>query len=148
MYERHELGKTGEEIGTQYLINNGYKLIIRNFRCRQGEVDIIAKDKDEIVFIEVKTRRNTNYGYPIDAVDKRKQKHILNASKYYVYKNKLEKRKIRFDVIEIYKKDKFYFIVYKSKIVLQKMDIKSEKTLTSIFFFSIIKKVYCVRIKI
>ena len=108
MYERHELGKTGEEIGTQYLINNGYKLIIRNFRCRQGEVDIIAKDKDEIVFIEVKTRRNTNYGYPIDAVDKRKQKHILNASKYYVYKNKLEKRKIRFDVIEIYKKDKFY----------------------------------------
>ena len=107
MYERHELGKTGEEIGTQYLINNGYKLIIRNFRCRQGEIDIIAKDKDEIVFIEVKTRRNTNYGYPIDAVDKRKQKHILNASKYYVYKNKLEKRKIRFDVIEIYKKDKF-----------------------------------------
>ena len=108
MYERHELGKTGEEIGTQYLINNGYKLIIRNFRCRQGEIDIIAKDKDEIVFIEVKTRRNTNYGYPIDAVDKRKQKHILNASQYYVYKNKLEKRKIRFDVIEIYKKDKFY----------------------------------------
>ena len=108
MYERHELGKTGEEIGTQYLINNGYKLIIRNFRCRQGEIDIIAKDKDEIVFIEVKTRRNTNYGYPIDAVDKRKQKHILNASKYYIYKNKLEKRKIRFDVIEIYKKDKFY----------------------------------------
>ena len=108
MYERHELGKTGEEIGTQYLINNGYKLIIRNFRCRQGEIDIIAKDKDEIVFIEVKTRRNTNYGYPIDAVDKRKQKHILNASKYYIYKNKLEKRKIRFDVIEVYKKDKFY----------------------------------------
>ena len=108
MYERHELGKTGEEIGTQYLINNGYKLIIRNFRCRQGEIDIIAKDKDEIVFIEVKTRRNTNYGYPIDAVDKRKQKHIFNASKYYIYKNKLEKRKIRFDVIEVYKKDKFY----------------------------------------
>ncbi len=108
MYERHELGKTGEEIGTQYLINNGYKLIIRNFRCRQGEIDIIAKDKDEIVFIEVKTRRNTNYGCPIDAVDKRKQKHILNASKFYIYKNKLEKRKIRFDVIEVYKKDKFY----------------------------------------
>ena len=108
MYERHILGKTGEEIGTKYLIKNGYKIIIRNFRCRQGEIDIIAQDKNEIVFIEVKTRKNTNYGYPIDAVDKRKQKHILNASKYYIYINKLEKRNIRFDVIEIYKKDKFY----------------------------------------
>ena len=108
MYERHILGKTGEEIGTKYLIKNGYKIIIRNFRCRQGEIDIIAQDKNEIVFIEVKTRKNTNYGYPIDAVDKRKQKHILNASKYYIYINKLEKKNIRFDVIEIYKKDKFY----------------------------------------
>ena len=108
MYERHVLGKTGEEIATQYLIENGYKLIIRNFRCIQGEIDIIAKDKDEIVFIEVKTRKNTNYGTPVDAVDKRKQKHILNACKYYIYINKLEKRKIRFDVIEIYKKEKFY----------------------------------------
>ena len=108
MYERHILGKTGEEIGTKYLIKNGYRIIIRNFRCRQGEIDIIAQDKNEIVFIEVKTRKNTNYGYPIDAVDKRKQKHILNASKYYIYINKLEKRNIRFDVIEIYKKEKFY----------------------------------------
>ena len=108
MYERHILGKTGEEIGTKYLIKNGYRIIIRNFRCRQGEIDIIAQDKNEIVFIEVKTRKNTNYGYPIDAVDKRKQKHILNASKYYIYINKLEKKNIRFDVIEIYKKDKFY----------------------------------------
>ena len=108
MYERHKLGKTGEEIGTKYLIKNGYRIIIRNFRCRQGEIDIIAQDKNEIVFIEVKTRKNTNYGYPIDAVDKRKQKHILNASKYYIYINKLEKKNIRFDVIEIYKKDKFY----------------------------------------
>ena len=108
MYERHILGKTGEEIGTKYLIKNGYKIIIRNFRCRQGEIDIIAQDKNEIVFIEVKTRKNTNYGYPIDAVDKRKQKHILNASKYYIYINKLEKKNIRFDVIEIYKRDKFY----------------------------------------
>ena len=108
MYEKQILGKTGEEIGTQYLIKNGYRIIIRNFKCKQGEIDIIAQDKNEIVFIEVKTRRNINYGYPIDAVDKRKQKHILNASKYYIYINKLEKRNIRFDVIEIYKKEKFY----------------------------------------
>ncbi len=108
MYERHILGKTGEEIATQYLIKNGYKLLVKNFRCRQGEIDIIALDKNEIVFIEVKTRKNANYGHPIDAVDKRKQKHILNASKYYIYINKLENRDMRFDVIEIYVKDKFY----------------------------------------
>ena len=108
MYERHILGKTGEEIATQYLIKNGYRILIRNFRCRQGEIDIIVQDKNEIVFIEVKTRKNRNYGSPIDAVDKRKQQHILNASKYFIYINKLEKRNIRFDVIEVYNKDKFY----------------------------------------
>ncbi len=108
MYERHMLGKNGEDIATQYLIKKGYRLLTRNFRCRQGEIDIISLDKREIVFIEVKTRQNTNYGNPVDAVDKRKQKHIINASKYYIYSNKLEKRDIRFDVIEIYKKDKFY----------------------------------------
>ena len=108
MYERHELGKAGEEIAVQYLEKNGYNLQARNFRCKKGEIDIIALDKDEIVFIEVKTRKNANYGNPIDAVDKRKQKHILNSCKYYIYLNKLEKCNIRFDVIEIYKKQKFY----------------------------------------
>lgn len=108
MYERHILGKTGEEIARQYLIKNGYRLLVSNFRCRQGEIDIIAVDKNEIVFIEVKTRKNANYGCPVDAVNKRKQKHILNASKYYIYINNLENRDIRFDVIEVYKKDKFY----------------------------------------
>lgn len=108
MYERHILGRTGEDIATQYLIQNGYKLIVRNFKCRQGEIDIIAIDKNELVFIEVKTRKNKNYGSPIDAVDKRKQQHILNASKYFIYINKLENKNIRFDVIEIYAKDKLY----------------------------------------
>ena len=53
MYQRHILGKTGEDIATQYLIQKGYKIVERNFYCRQGEIDIIAKDKNELVFIEV-----------------------------------------------------------------------------------------------
>lgn len=56
MYERHETGKIGEEIAVAYLKQNGYQIIERNFECRQGEIDIIAKDKNDLVFVEVKTR--------------------------------------------------------------------------------------------
>ena len=104
MYTRHELGKEGEEEATKYLERQGYKIIQRNFECKQGEIDIIAKDKNEYVFIEVKTRQNRHYGMPCEAVDARKQKHIWNATKYYLYIHKLENQYVRFDVIEVYKK--------------------------------------------
>ncbi len=65
-------------------------------------MDIIARDKDEYVFIEVKTRSNLCYGLPREAVNIYKRKHIYNTAKYYIYKNKLKDRFIRFDVIEIY----------------------------------------------
>ncbi len=108
--EKKKLGKVGEDIASKYLENKGYTIIERNFSCKNGEIDIIAFDNDtnEIVFIEVKTRSNSNYGYPIEAVTKIKQKHIVSASKFFIYSNKLEKFNIRFDVIEILKKDKFY----------------------------------------
>ena len=109
MYERHEVGKEGEEEATKYLEKQGYKIIQRNFECRQGEIDIIAKDKNEYVFIEVKTRQNRHYGMPCEAVTEKKQKHIWNATKYYIYTHKLENQYIRFDVIEVYKRNgKFY----------------------------------------
>ncbi len=109
MYERHELGKEGEEYATKYLQNKGYKIIQRNFECKQGEIDIIAKEKEEYVFIEVKTRQNFHYGRPAEAVTQEKQKHIWKATKYYIYLHHLENKYIRFDVIEIYKnKNKFY----------------------------------------
>ena len=62
MYIRHNLGQTGEDIAEIYLVKKGYKIIERNFSCRQGEIDIIAKYKEEVVFIEVKTRTNKRYG--------------------------------------------------------------------------------------
>lgn len=110
MYYKKQLGNRGEDEATKYLTTNGYKIIERNFMCRQGEIDIIAKDirKNEYVFIEVKTRTNFNYGKPVDAVNIEKQKHIAYATKYYIYKKHLENKFIRFDVIEIYKKDKLY----------------------------------------
>lgn len=109
MYKRHQLGKEGEEYATSYLQDKGYTIIKRNFECRQGEIDIIAKDKEEYVFVEVKTRQNFHYGKPCEAVTEQKQKHIWNATKYYLYSHKLEDQPVRFDVIEVYKnKGKFY----------------------------------------
>lgn len=109
MYERHKVGMEGEDCVAQYLQKIGYKIIERNFSCKQGEIDFIAKDKNEYVFIEVKTRQNCNYGRPIEAVTNTKQKHIYNATKYYLYSHHLENNYIRFDVIEVYKnKSQFY----------------------------------------
>lgn len=109
MYTRHDIGKKGEDIAEDYFIENGYKIIERNFSCKQGEIDIIAKDKDEIVFIEVKTRTNAKYGQPIDSITYLKKNHMLQSIKYYLYLKKLENEYIRIDIIEIYfKNNKFY----------------------------------------
>ena len=109
MYFKQKLGKEGEEYASQYLQEHGYKIIERNFACRQGEIDIIAKEKEEYIFIEVKTRTNTHYGKPSEAVDENKQNHIWNVAKYYLYLHQLENIFVRSDVIEVYKrKNQFY----------------------------------------
>ena len=110
MYQRHETGKIGEDIAVKYLQEKGYQIIERNFECRQGEIDIIAKDKEEIVFVEVKTRTNENYGKPKEAVDKTKKKHIYKSAEYYVCLKHLENQPIRIDVIEIYIKQEKYLL--------------------------------------
>ena len=104
MYQFHELGKNGEDYACTYLEKNNYKIIERNFRCKQGEIDIIAIDlvKNELVFLEVKTRSSIKYGMPAEAVNKNKQKHIYNAALYYVYCKNIKNTYIRFDVIEIF----------------------------------------------
>ena len=108
-YERHILGNNGEKIASEYLEKNHYEIVKRNFRCKQGEIDIIAYDNKnrEYVFVEVKTRTNFEYGKPVDSVNKMKQKHIVSATKYYIYLHNLENKYIRFDIIEIYKKDQY-----------------------------------------
>jgi len=102
MYIRHEIGKVGEDLAVKFLQNEGYKIIERNFECKQGEIDIIALDKKELIFLEVKTRTNIKYGKPVDAVDKTKQKHLTKAVEYYLYSRHLENKFVRIDVIEIY----------------------------------------------
>lgn len=102
IYNKIELGKFGEQIAVEYLEKSKYKILKRNFYCKQGEIDIIAKDKNEIVFIEVKTRTNMNFGRPSESVNSIKQKHMYKAAKYYLYKESLLEMLIRFDVVEVF----------------------------------------------
>ena len=104
MYFRREVGIWGENLACKYLREHNYDIMERNFMCREGEVDIIAQDRNnkEVVFIEVKTRSNFKYGNPIDSVDENKQKHIKKVIKYYIYKNHMQNIAIRIDVIEVY----------------------------------------------
>ena len=82
MYIRHEIGKLGEELAVGYLQKQNYKIIERNFECRQGEIDIIALDKNELVFIEVKTRTSIKYGKPAEAVNQiKKKQHHYDSNK-------------------------------------------------------------------
>lgn len=102
MYVSHELGRRGENIIADYITKLGYKVVERNFECNQGEIDIIAKDKEELVFIEVKTRTDISYGEASEAVTNTKKRHLINSIKYYIYKQKLENQPIRIDVAEVY----------------------------------------------
>ena len=105
-----KVGTFGENLVKKYLEKIGYKIIQTNFRCRQGEIDIIAIDKKELVFIEVKTRGNQKFGYAVEAVNKYKQSHIKRVTEYFVYKNNLENVCIRFDIIEVYFKERKYYL--------------------------------------
>lgn len=102
MYVSHELGRIGENIIEDYITKLGYKVVERNFECNQGEIDIVAKDKEELVFIEVKTRTDISYGEASEAVTDTKKRHLINSIKYYIYKQKLENQPIRIDVAEVY----------------------------------------------
>ncbi len=105
MNHNKNFGNIGEEIACDYLFNNGYSVIERNYTCKIGEIDIIALDhnkkEDELVFVEVKTRANNNCGNPADSVNYYKQRHIYRTAEFFLMMNKLEKMICRFDVIEV-----------------------------------------------
>lgn len=99
---RRVLGDTKEFLITDYLSNNGYEVVERNFRCRIGEIDIIAKEAGYLVFIEVKYRSSLQYGAPEMAVDCRKQNTIYKVAQYYYKKNGLSQDyPARFDVVSV-----------------------------------------------
>lgn len=96
-----EIGTFGEDAASKYLEESGYTILDRNFKCKSGEIDIIARDGNYIVFVEVKTRSGSFYGTPGEAVNELKQHKIIKVSETYIMKRKLFNYDFRFDVIEI-----------------------------------------------
>ena len=120
MDNRKNTGNIGEDIVTKYLEEKEYQIIERNFRCKLGEIDIIAQDKEEIVFIEVKTRKILSYGNPADSVNEPKQKHIYKASEYYLLINNKLDDFTRIDVIEVYLNSSSYKINHIKKAIIDR----------------------------
>ena len=100
MVSHNELGAIGEQVAQEYLLKHGYQILEKNWVCGHKEIDIIAKIDDTIVFVEVKTRRNTFLVEPEITVDVYKQRHIIWAANSYVtrYQYDLD---VRFDIISI-----------------------------------------------
>ena len=98
---RQILGEQGEKQAARYLKKKGYKVVTANYRCKFGEIDLIARDADVIIFIEVKTRTSTDFGNPAAAVDYRKQQQISKVAHHYLVTHHNDDVDARFDVISI-----------------------------------------------
>jgi putative endonuclease len=98
---RHAVGIAGEEAAVQYLCQHGYRILERNYRCRFGEIDLIARDGQTLVFVEVKTRRSQSYGPAAGAVTIEKQRHLIKASQVYLMQRKKTGEFCRFDVVTV-----------------------------------------------
>lgn len=99
MAENNSTGKTGEQIAVNFLKTKGYEIIETNKRFGRAEIDIIAKNNDEYVFVEVKTRKNDLYGFPEEFVTDKKIEMMAKAAEMFSEQNQLTE--IRFDIISI-----------------------------------------------
>lgn len=95
-----QTGQKGENLAAAYLQENGYTIIQRNYRHKRTEIDIIAQKDDLLVFVEVKTRASDLFGYPEEAVNRRKERILLNAAEGYIHRQQWSKD-IRFDIIAV-----------------------------------------------
>jgi putative endonuclease len=93
-------GKVGENLACDYLIKNGYKILERNFRSKFGEIDIVAKDKKTLCFIEVKWRKNNIFGSGLDAISPKKRHKIILTAKSYLLAHEIDTL-LRIDVLAI-----------------------------------------------
>ena len=106
-----EKGDLGEKLAREYLIKNKFDILDSNYKAETGEIDIVSKYNDEIIFVEVKSRNSINYGYPSEAINSTKKSRIINTAKYYILEKNIINTSIRFDVIEVYlKKNKINHI--------------------------------------
>ena len=100
MAKHNELGKIGEDLAAQFLVDKGYEIVERNWRNKHKEIDIIAKDGEVLVVVEVKTRQSDEHGEPDLAVTQQKQTRLIYAANAYLFEHNLDIN-TRFDVVSI-----------------------------------------------
>jgi putative endonuclease len=98
---RRERGAAAERLAADFLATKGMKIVRRNYRYERGEIDIVAEDGDELVFVEVKWRRSGAFGSPEDAITPAKQDQIIKVAEGYLFENGIEGRPCRFDVVAV-----------------------------------------------
>jgi len=99
---KRDLGKEGEDIAVKYLTEKGFKIVERNYHySTKGEIDIIANDKNQLVFVEVKSRINLDYGEPEYAINPKKIKQIKKMAELYLFEKEIDEADCRFDVVAI-----------------------------------------------
>ena len=96
-----ELGGRGERIAAAYLTRAGLRVLDRNWRCREGELDIVAREAGALVFCEVKTRRGTGYGQPVEAVGRVKQRRLRTLAQRWLAAHEEHAPELRFDVVGV-----------------------------------------------
>jgi len=99
--EHNETGKLGEKLATEFLVSKSYKILERNWHSGHKEIDIIAKKDNQIIIIEVKTRRSLYFEKPYESVTKKKQELLIEAAENYLIENNLD-IDVQFDIISIY----------------------------------------------
>ena len=97
----YQTGMKAQNGAELFLKEKGYCILERNYRIKSGEIDLIAQNKENIVFVEVKFRKNLNYGYPCESVGNAKQKLIISTALHYIAVNELNNHNFRFDVVEV-----------------------------------------------
>lgn len=103
MENKRQIGGKKEDLASDYLKEKGYFIIQKNYRVKQGEIDLVARDGSTIVFVEVKYRKDERSGHPLEAVDERKRRKICHTALFYLNQNKIsmDNTSIRFDVVGI-----------------------------------------------
>ena len=107
--QRSEIGSDKERLACSFLTESGLRLLKRNYRCRQGEIDLVMREADTLVFVEVRFRSSTRFGTPAETVDVRKQRRLTTAARHYLQHNP-NNLACRFDVIAISGADRIEWI--------------------------------------
>jgi len=98
---KQKLGAKGEELAGEYLRNKGFEILEKNYKYKRKEIDLIVKDKNTVVFVEVKAGRSKKFGLPLEKVDLKKQKKIIEVAQAFLCENNFSDYDFRFDVVEI-----------------------------------------------